>query len=108
MKFKPGDKVKIVGRLYGIAIGSTGIVKDYSSDGYWVRIIWCKDELYTGQQDDGFREEHFELVERHDIISTKQSNSCPRCNGELIKKIAQEPFTGKEYTIDKCKDCGWC
>jgi len=33
---------------------------------------------------------------------------CPRCGGKLIKKIAQEPFTGKDYTIDKCQSCGWC
>ena len=33
---------------------------------------------------------------------------CPRCGGKLIKKTAQEPFTGKDYTIDKCQSCGWC
>jgi predicted RNA-binding Zn-ribbon protein involved in translation (DUF1610 family) len=33
---------------------------------------------------------------------------CPRCGGKLIKKIAQEPFSGKDYTIDKCQSCGWC
>ena len=42
------------------------------------------------------------------VPSPISTNSCPRCNGKLIKKIAQEPFTGKDYTIDKCQNCGWC
>jgi hypothetical protein len=40
--------------------------------------------------------------------SIKTILSCPRCNGELVNKEAEEPFTGKKYMIDKCKDCGWC
>ena len=45
------------------------------------------------------------LVEEEKIITI---SSCPRCSGELIKKEAEEPFTGKKYMIDKCQDCGWC
>ena len=41
-------------------------------------------------------------------VSVATISSCPRCNGKLIKKEAEEPFTGKKYMIDKCQSCGWC
>ena len=44
----------------------------------------------------------------HIYSSGSSIPQCPRCNGKLIKKEAEEPFTGKKYMIDKCKDCGWC
>ena len=54
------------------------------------------------------------LVEEQSASATSSNsmmpsnNGCPRCNGKLIKKEAEEPFTGKKYMIDKCQDCGWC
>jgi hypothetical protein len=71
--------------------------------------------LGSGVQESGWfiTEESLQLYSSSPAISSTISNivpgpQCPRCNGKLIKKIAQEPFTGKDYTIDKCQDCGWC
>ena len=53
-----------------------------------------------------------ELVSSSNKVSTFSKTStdpmCPRCNGKLIKKEAEEPFTGKKYMIEKCQSCGWC
>jgi hypothetical protein len=88
-KFSPTGYIGIV---TGIDIDTNIGETTFSLDDYSIR--WaCRCVL--------FEEEKISMV-------SKTILSCPRCNGELIKKIAQEPFTGKDYTIDKCKDCGWC
>jgi hypothetical protein len=70
----------------------------------------CCGTIYTQSN----YKQYFELAERIKNNSTAPTSTkilatiCPRCNGKLIKKEAEEPFTGKKYSIDKCKNCGWC
>ena len=126
-KFKPGDKVVIIRKDLNYfhwnssmdkLIGEVVEVYNYfpEKNTYFVlHNSGLHQYPGSGTTELGWfiTEESLQLYSSSSAVSSTISNivsgpQCPRCNGKLIKKIAQEPFTGKDYTIDKCKDCGWC
>jgi len=112
--FPIGCEVVLMVNRMAAKIGATGKVYKHSTNPYgeiYIHVKWDRtNPLCDGQADGGYYPKGFELVSncKPVIISHQQSNSCPRCNGKLVKKEAEEPFTGKKYSIDKCQDCGWC
>ena len=98
--------------LFPIQEGQTAKIIEYmmcGDDYRYVIVEWLEpkvpDYILTG----GWLPNRFKLINVNQQLSAAIIVfKCPRCNGKLIKKEAEEPFTGKKYTIDKCKDCGWC
>jgi hypothetical protein len=121
MKFKIGDKIKIIGKIDPQKIWCGDKYDSFIGKEFFIIDVWYSFSMYqcyklSGQKggtgvDYWFPEASFELVNAASQSAAFQSTtqtSCPRCNGKLIKKTVQEPFTGKDYTIDKCQSCGWC
>jgi hypothetical protein len=97
--------------MHMMTIGKTAKVVNYVGIGEFCNYIiveWLDPKL-CNYSIGGWLPERFELVgEDQQSNATINISFCPRCNGELIKKESEEPFTGRKFIIDKCKDCGWC
>ena len=104
MKFKVGDKVKIVVPGNGVrevdnGLGMIGTVIDVDSD-------CCQVESATFKYGPSwcFKEDKLELVTEPAVpVFIVPSNTCPRCGGEMIEK--QSEYCG---IINKCRKCGYC
>ena len=69
VKFKIGDKVRVVENKYSVPVGATAIVREYrQGDGYddtsgrYTYVDWVRNGLYGGQKDTGWVSELFELA----------------------------------------------
>ncbi len=111
MKFKVGDKVRIIVDCSNYAVkeknGGLGMVGEIIRYGELIYVsspqfinpdkTWC------------FCEDQLEFVDGDQQLSTQFVNfRCQRCNNFLVSKLAQDPFTGQTYNINKCLNCGWC
>jgi hypothetical protein len=96
--------------MHKMIIGQTAKVVNYVGIGefYNYIIVEWLDPKFCNYTTGGWLPDRFELVGKDQSDATTNISFCPRCNGELIKKESEEPFTGRKYMIDKCKDCGWC
>ena len=112
-KFPVGTRVKVIDPWNGHEYlkGEMGTVsKIYTFDhGTFLGVDWDKASIKPMVGDASFPW-RFEPIgtTTTKVMGTAGSSVCPRCNGALIKKEAEEPFTGKKYMIDKCSSCGWC
>ena len=104
MKFKVGDKVKIVVPGNGVlevdnGLGMIGTVIDVDND-------CCQVESATFKYGPSWclKEDKLELVTEPAVpVFIVPSNTCPRCGGEMIEK--QSEYCG---IINKCRKCGYC
>lgn len=114
MKFKIGDKVKIVEDCSDISVqeknGGLGmegeIIKVYPT-----YVIVQSMQFTSLLKRWSFYNERLELCDKVTIVpiaAIAHVNHCPRCNGKITEREGQEPFTGEVYKFLKCNICGWC
>jgi hypothetical protein len=112
-KFPVGTRVKVISpwdhkqHLQG-EIGTISEIRTFNH-GSFLCVDWDKVGIEAEVGDEHFPW-RFEPIgaTTTKVMGTAGSSVCPRCNGALFKKEAEEPFTGKKYMIDKCSSCGWC
>jgi hypothetical protein len=107
MKFKVGDKVRIIQDCSYLCVaevyGGLGMEGEVVSITYSINVWSSK---FTNESKTwSFKEENLELRDNVSVAVTPIThvNHCPRCNGELYEKKTE--YCG---IVIKCKKCGWC
>ena len=108
MKFKIGDKVKIIQDCSYISVnekdGGLGMEGEVVDIDYSIT-VWSS-QFTSISKTWLFREVNLELRDSVAVVSITpitHVNRCPRCNGELYEKKTE--YCG---IVTKCKKCGWC
>ncbi len=112
MKFKKGDKVRIVERGLCVqekngGIGMVGVIKEIDKGLFGVDSNEYTNKNRGIQDLWWFYEKALKLVDGEPLAQASQFQNntvCVRCGGELIDK---QSYALNEI-IKKCKECGWC
>ena len=114
-KFPVGARVKAVKTWYGYSNlqGELATItkSEFVMQGDdFVEVEWDNKNISSGPGNLCYAY-RFEVIGANTAIETGAGtggSNCPRCNNALGVKKTIDPFSGKEYTIDKCEKCGWC